>query len=289
MIHLIDASPYIFRAYFSLPDSIRDGEGRASNAVYGFAQFLLSYLEKERPSHIAVAFDESLNTSFRNEEYPAYKAQRELPPPELEAQLQDCQAITRAFGIEAWSDSRYEADDLIATAIDQLRGADRRFVVVSSDKDLAQLVADDVQLWDFARNVRYDAAEVMKKFGVPPHCIADFLGLAGDAVDNIPGVSGIGPKTAAVLLRRLGSLDAILANTSAVARLDVRGAAGLARKLDEQREIAKLSRRLATVATSAPLQTELGKIAWRGIDREAFEQLAARLGFRRIVERVSGK
>lgn len=276
--HLIDASPFVFRAYFSLPTSMVDTDGRPSNAVHGYAGFLLRYLELENPTHVAVAFDESLTTSFRNEIYPAYKAQRELPPEDLEAQFDDCRQLTEAMGLATFADERYEADDYIATIVRRFEGGENRFVVVSPDKDLAQLVSESVTQYDFAKETRLGPAEVKAKFGVAPSQIADLLGLMGDAVDNIPGVKGIGPKTAVALLDAFGSLDALLAGLDRVPSLPIRGAKGVADKLAASREMALISRELATVSVEAPVDVDAGDLAVRGPDRARLEPLLARLG-----------
>jgi 5'-3' exonuclease len=249
-VHLIDASPYLFRAWFALPKSIVDDAGRPNNAVYGFAQFLAKYLADERPTHIAVAFDRHFNGSFRNDFYPPYKAQREASPPELDAQVDPAVAATQSLGVATFIDERYEADDLIATIIHRTRADDVHYVIVTSDKDLAQLVDERTTLFDAARKLRFDAAAVEAKFGVRPDQMTDFLGLAGDAVDNIPGVRGIGPKTAADLLRRYGSLEGIYENVPTM-----RGS--VAAKLAEGVSMAGLSKRLATVAIDAPIEVTL--------------------------------
>ena len=285
-VHLVDASPYIFRSYFSLPASITDPTGRSVAAVHGFAGFLIRLAEEEAPTHLAVAFDGSLTTSFRNEIYPAYKAQRDLPPPELEAQLADCRELARGFGAATFVDRRYEADDLIAGLCHQLRRAGHRVVVVSSDKDLCQLVSDHVELLDFARGERYDPERVRRKFGVRPAQIPDYLGLAGDPVDNIPGIRGVGKKTAAALLAELDDLEAIYQNLDRVAELPLRGARSLAARLEGGRQEAFLSRRLATLAAEAPAATELADLAFEGADRRAVERLFGRLGFRGLLSRV---
>lgn len=286
-VHLIDASPYIFRAYFSLPPSLKDRQGRPVNAVHGFASFLLRLRELESPSHLALFFDRSLNSSFRNELLPSYKAQRELPPPELEAQLDTCERLGQALGIAVFASERFEADDLLA-AVCRARVAEGHEVcLVSSDKDLMQLVSERVTLYDFARDERYDPAGVRAKFGVDPAQIADYLGLAGDSVDNIPGVPGIGPKTAAALLQELGSLDGIYARLAEVPNLKMRGAAAVAAKLAQHRESAFLSRELALLplAAAEEAQVELAGLALREplaelatlLDELGFTQLRAKL------------
>jgi 5'-3' exonuclease len=285
-VHLVDASPYIFRAFFSLPESITDRRGEPANAVYGFAGFLVKLVETEEPTHLALAFDRSLTTSFRNEIYPDYKSGRELPPPELEAQLDACHELAEAFGAAAFIDERYEADDLIAALVDRLEAAGHGAVIVTSDKDLAQLVTDRVELFDFARDERYGPARVLEKFGVEPGQIADLLALAGDPVDDIPGVAGVGKKSAAALLGAFRDLEEIYDRLDEVPELPVRGAKALRRKLDQGREAAFLSKRLATVARDAPAAAEIGDLAYRGADPERLDPLFERLGFGSIRERI---
>ncbi len=285
-VHLIDASPYIFRAWFALPSSLVDRAGNPTAAVYGFTSFLLAYLDEQRPTHLALTFDESLNTSFRNELYPEYKPQRDLPPAELEAQLADCQAVGQALGLATFVSERYEADDLIATLCKPLEREGHDVTVVTSDKDLAQLVSDRVTLFDYAKGERFGPPEVVAKFGVRPEQIADYLGLAGDSVDNIPGVAGVGAKTAAALLTSFADLAAIYADLEAVSKLPIRGAAGVARKLEASRELAFLSRELATVAVDAPIDWKLDELLVGEPDDPAIEELFERLAFDTLLKRV---
>lgn len=285
-VHLIDALPYVFRAYFSLPSSIRDASGAPANAVRGFADFLLRYLSEEDPTHAAVCFDDSLTTSFRNDLYPPYKSSRELPPPELEAQLNACQALARALGLAVLSDDRYEADDLIATLCDRARRRGHGAVVVTNDKDLGQLVDERVVLYDFAKGERHDEAGVARKLGVRPAQVPDFLGLAGDAVDDIPGVRGVGAKTAAALLEAFDDLEALYADLEGVASLPIRGAGTLGAKLEAGREDAFLSRELATVARDAPAEATLRELAWRGASKADLPPLLERLALERFADRV---
>ncbi len=285
-VYLVDASPYIFRAYFSIKGSMKAPDGQPVNAVYGFASFVLKMLTETELTHVAMAFDRSLNTSFRNEVYPPYKAQRELPPQELEKQLHACEAFVRALGIATYIDDRYEADDLIAGVLRGLPEASTDAVIVSSDKDLAQLVDGRVSLWDYARDIRYDEEKVVEKFGVRPTQIVDYLGLAGDAVDNIPGVKGVGAKTASSLLAHFDDLDALYADLDSVATVPVRGAKSLGAKLADQREQAFLSRQLATVASDKPAGVTLDDLAWSGADRARLEPLLENLGFERMANRV---
>jgi DNA polymerase I len=292
-ITLVDASPYIFRAHFSLPSSIKSPDGTRAGAVYGFASFLLKLIADERPTHLGVAFDRNLNGSFRNDEYPAYKAQREEPPAELVAQIDPCLEMAAALGAATFIDDRYEADDLIGTLCARLTPKGHGAVIVTSDKDLTQLVTERVTLLDFAKGERYDAAAVREKFGVRPDQITDLLALAGDPVDNIPGVSGIGRKTAAEILAVFDHLEDVYERIEELRMSKLRGARTLYAKLTASRDVAFLSKRLATVAADAPLPAGLkglsdlaGNLIYRGADTARAEALFDRFGFKKIRERV---
>jgi DNA polymerase I len=288
-VYLVDASPYIFRAHYSLPESLKSPAGDRAGAVYGFAGFLLKLIDAERPSHLGVAFDRDLTGSFfRNQVYPAYKAQRTAPPAELVAQLADCEAMAAALGAATFVHDRYEADDLIATLCRQLTTAGHAVVVVTSDKDLAQLVGERVSLYDFGKGLRLGPAEVRSTFGVRADQVVDLLALAGDPVDNIPGVPGIGRKTAAELLGAYGSLDDLYAGLEELRGSRLRGAKTLYGKLRDARELAFLSRRLAALATDAPVRADLDRLAYRGPDLPAATALAERLGFKHLGERLGG-
>jgi len=252
-LYLVDASLYVFRAWHSMPDELRDAQGWPTNAVHGFARFLLELIERERPQHVVVAFDEALDSCFRHGLYPAYKANRDPAPEELRRQFAHCKALCAALGLAVLAHSEYEADDLIGSALHAARAHDFRGVIVSADKDLSQLLFEHDEQWDFARGQRWGMDGVKARHGVHAHQIADYLALCGDAVDNIPGVTGIGAKSAAVLLAHFGSLDVLLARIDEVPFLRLRGAAQMAVRLREQREHALLWRQLTTVALDAPL------------------------------------
>ncbi|HEY1036560.1 MAG TPA: 5'-3' exonuclease H3TH domain-containing protein [Pseudoxanthomonas sp.] len=252
-LYLVDASLYVFRAWHSMPDEFQDADGWPTNAVHGFARFLLELLEKERPAHIAIAFDEALDSCFRNRLYPAYKANRDPAPEELRRQFTHCKALCAALGLSVLSHGEYEADDLIGSALHAARPHDFRGVIVSADKDLSQLLGEHDEQWDFARGQRWGMAGVKARHGVEARQIADYLALTGDAVDNIPGVSGIGAKSAAILLAHFGDLDTLLSRVDEVAFLRLRGAATMATRLREQREHALLWRQLTTITLDAPL------------------------------------
>ena len=276
-LHLVDASMYVFRAWHSMPDEFHDADGWPTNAVHGFARFLLELLERERPAHIAIAFDESLDSCFRNAIYPAYKANRDAAPPELRRQFAWCKALCKAVGLVTLGHSDYEADDLIGTAVHAGRRDGFRSVIVSADKDLSQLLQADDEQYDFAKAVRWKADGVKARHGVHAHQIADYLALTGDAVDNIPGITGIGAKSAAILLAHFESLDALLARIDEVQFLRLRGAAGMAIRLREQREHALLWRQLTTIALDAPLP-DGGFARGRG-DGEELASLSDWMGF----------
>lgn len=284
-VWLVDASLYVFRAWHSMPDEFRDADGAPVNAVHGFARFVLDLLERHKPARIAFAFDESLDANFRNALYPAYKANRDPAPPELKRQFGYCQQFCRALGLRVLADGHYEADDLIGTAAAHVRRQGHSALILSADKDLSQLLDDGDEQWDFGRNERWSAQGVKARYGVHAHQIADFLGLTGDAIDNIPGVPGIGAKTAATLLGHFGSLDALLERLAEVPYLRLRGSAQHAERLREHRELALLSRQLATIARDAPLPEDFGNGERSPADPETLDALCERLRFGPITRR----
>ncbi len=287
---LIDASPYIFRSYFALPSSISTPAGAPANAANGFASFLVKLLTEEQPDHVAVAFDGSLTTSFRNQIYPNYKANRDLPAKELVAQLDFCRRIAAALGLATDISDDFEADDLIGSWLHEVDWgtpqppAKLHTSIVSSDKDLGQLVTDSVDLYDFAKGLHLGKAEIQSKFGVPPSQLVDFLALAGDSVDNIPGVPGIGAKTAAALLASFAGVDDLLGQIDQVAHLPLRGAAGIASKLTTHQESARLSWQLALIVQDAPVNRDRKHYAWRG-PTDDWTPLCEELGFNSLLER----
>lgn len=249
-VYLVDASIYIFRAWFSMSDDFVNAAGEPTNAVYGFSGFLCNLLEQTASEHVAIAFDVSLSTSFRNEIYPEYKANRDPAPEELKRQFGWARSVAEAMGLPCYADPRYEADDLIGTLAYYWRDRGHPVCVVTADKDLAQLVGENDHWWDFSRNRKLNARQLNEKFGVKPEQMADFLALTGDSVDNIPGVPGIGPKTAAALLGHFGDLDTIYERVDEVPWLKIRGAKSLHKKLLDNRDAAELARRLTVIDTS---------------------------------------
>jgi len=271
---LVDASIYVFRGWFSLPATLAASDGQPINAFYGFARFLLELLAREQPRAIVCAFDESLTTSFRNDFYPAYKANRERAPEELKAQFALCRALCRALGVVELGSPRYEADDLIGSLMARHRGAVSGFTIVTRDKDLAQLVGERDEYWDYAADLRLDHAGVTQRFGLPPTLIADLLALTGDVVDNIPGVPGIGPKTAVALLRHFGGLEALMARLGEVPGVvGLRGAKRLGGLLETHRDTIAMARRLTVIATDAPVPAGTQALHRAAVDHAALEAL----------------
>jgi len=290
-VHLIDASYFVFRAYYSVGLEMTDGDGQPVNALYGFGRFLGDLLEQARPEHVAVAFDESLSTSFRNAIYPAYKKNREPAPPELKRQFGLCRELCRLLGVAEFGSPTHEADDIIGTISTRLRAAGLRSVLVSRDKDLAQLVRDGDHYWDYAGERRFAYGDIEGKFGVRPERMADYQALMGDTVDNIPGVPGVGPKTAAALLSAFASLEELYEGLDSVGALPIRGAAKLAAKLALHRDAAYLARRLTLIACDMPLEFSLEALRRRKPDLPALGAFYDRQKFgpalRRQAERLA--
>lgn len=262
--YLVDASVYIFRYYFALPPNWESRSGYSTEAVYGFSNFLLDLLAR-RPSHIACAFDESLGNCFRNDIYSDYKCSRALPDEALAYQLAACREMAEALGIACYASDRFEADDILATLTRRCVDSGCAPVIVTRDKDLGQLLdRGAASLWDFAADQHLGRAEIVQKFGVCPGQIADYLALVGDAIDDIPGVPGIGAKTAARLLAEFDGVESLIANADRVATLKIRGAAGIANKIAEFAEQMRMALRLAELDYTVPL----------GIRKPGIESLA---------------
>ena len=274
-VYLVDASIYIFRAWFSIPDDITDVNGQPVNAVYGFSRFVMQLLKEKGVDRVVFLFDESLSESFRNEIYPPYKSNREPAPPELKAQFQQCRNLVSSLGFLQLSSNYYEADDLIGSLSLRERQQGNQIVIVSGDKDLAQLIKDNDYWWDYAKGVKLDRQGIYEKFGVYPEQIADMLAIVGDRVDNIPGVQGIGPVAARHLLNHFGSLDNILDNLSEIRKLKIRGAQRIELTLREYCETARLCHRLTEIYCYAPLPD---CIESKSADLESLKDLLTHMG-----------
>jgi DNA polymerase-1 len=258
--YLVDGSIYIFQSHFSPHVECVDADGNELSAVYGFTQFLLQFLRRVKPDRIAVALDESLFSGFRHDICSNYKSNRELPDENLTMQLKGCREICSILGIASYASKKYEADDIIGTLsvrMSELLPGDPALCIVTRDKDLSQLLRTDKDyMWDYSGNRRRYRADIQEEFGVSPEQFADYLGLVGDAVDCITGVPGVGPVKAKELLRNFASMDGIYENLDAVEGLSLRGAAGLALKLEAHQAEARLSRELATIICDANDQHE---------------------------------
>lgn len=290
-VHLIDASYFVFRAYYSVGIEMTGEDGQPVNALYGFGRFLGDLLEQSKATHVAVAFDESLSSSFRNEIFPAYKANREPAPPELKRQFGLCRELCRLMGVAEFSSPTHEADDIIGTIATRLRPRGHSSVLVTRDKDLAQLIRDGDSYWDYAGERRYGYHEIEQQFGVRPERMADYLALTGDSVDNIPGVPGVGPKTASALLRKFASLEELYDSLERVPLLPIRGASQLPEKLRKHREAAFFARRLTTIACDMPLDVTADALVRRKPDVRSLEDFYDRAKFgaalRRQAERLA--
>jgi 5'-3' exonuclease len=294
VVYHIDASYFVFRAYHSMPPDMADADGNATHALYGFARFIGDLLEEARPEWIGVAFDQSLGSesSFRNRLYPAYKANRDAAPADLARQFGLCREFCRHMGLAEFASAEFEADDIIGTLAARSRAAGLCNVLVTRDKDLSQLIRDGDVFWDYGAKARYHYHDIGARFGAAPELIADFLALTGDSVDNIPGVPGIGKKTAAELFNVFGSLDDLYANIERVAACKLRGAAGIAARLVAHKEAAYFARRLTGIVCDMPLEATLDDLKRRAPDLGGLASFFDTHGFggilRRQVERIAG-
>ncbi len=284
-VYLVDASIYIFRAWFSISDEFVNSAGEPTNAVYGFTGFLCSLLEQTKAEHIGVAFDESLSKSYRNEIYPQYKANRDPAPEELKRQFKWARDVAESMGLSCFADQRYEADDLIGTLAAHWRDRGHPVCIITSDKDLTQLVEKNDTWWDFTRNRKLNRAKIKDRFGVFPEQIADFLALTGDSVDNIPGVPGVGPKSAAALLSHFDDLDAIWQRIDEVQHLSIRGAKSLQKKLHDNRAAAELARRLTIIETRVPYANENPGVTRSELDEARLNRLFDKMEFGGMLRR----
>ncbi|ATX80082.1 DNA polymerase I [Mariprofundus aestuarium] len=277
---LIDGPNYVFRAFHAVRHNLTNSKGEPTNAVFGYVQMLRSILKDLGPTHVAVAFDPKGGT-FRNEMYKEYKAHRPPMPEELASQWPWVHDVTDAFKLNRICIQNYEADDVIATLAKQAETRGWDVTIVSTDKDLMQLVSDKVWMLDTMKRVEYGADEVKEKWGVGPDRIQDLLALAGDSADNIPGIPGIGPKTAVQLLEAYGDLEGVLTHAPEIKQNKRR------ENLIEFAEDARLSYRLVALDYETPVGVELDDLEVDGPDRERLNELFTRLEFRRLIAEFS--
>jgi 5'-3' exonuclease len=289
MVYLIDASVYIFRAWYAQSPPLHDEAGNPTHALYGFARFLSDLIERRAPLFLAVAFDESRGAGHRHALLPSYKANREPAPPELKRQFALCREFCRHLGVAEFASREYEADDLIGTLAARVRAEGQRVTVVTRDKDLSQLVGPGDHFWDYSDAAEYSYEEIAGRFGVAPERMADYLALTGDAVDNIPGVPGIGPKTAGALMSRYASLEELYADLERVAYLPMRGAAQLPAKLRAHRDAAYLARSLTRIHCDAPLGVGGEALRRRSPALDELESFCRLHGFGQMLRRQAAR
>ncbi|MGR3483816.1 MAG: DNA polymerase I [Paracoccaceae bacterium] len=283
-LHLIDGSAFIFRAFHALPPLARKSDGLPVGAVSGFCNMLLRYLDENQgpdaPTHVAVIFDKGSHT-FRNDLYDAYKANREDMPEDLRPQIPLTREASRAFGIRTEEMAGFEADDIIATLACRAREAGGRVTILSSDKDLMQLIGDGVVMLDPMKNATIDRDGVQAKFGVGPEGVVDVQALAGDSTDNVPGAPGIGVKTAAMLINQFGSLEALLDRAEEITQPKRR------QTLIENRAQIELSKRLVQLDCDTPLDFDLDDLEVTDPDPDVLLDFLASMEFRTITRRAA--
>ncbi|MFK7834659.1 MAG: DNA polymerase I [Sulfitobacter sp.] len=283
-LHLIDGSAFIFRAYHALPPLTRKSDGLPIGAVSGFCNMLQRYVEgntgPDAPTHVAVIFDKGSHT-FRNDMYDLYKANREAMPEDLRPQIPLTRTATEAFNIACEEKEGFEADDIIATLAVQARAAGGRCTIISSDKDLMQLVGDGVEMLDAMKNNRIDRDGVFDKFGVFPERVVDVQALAGDSVDNVPGAPGIGIKTAALLINEYGDLESLLERAEEIKQPKRR------QTLIDHAEQIRLSRRLVLLDENTPLDFTLDDLEVRDPDPDTLLSFLAEMEFRTLTKRIA--
>lgn len=288
-VYLIDASIYIFQAHFSPHLEIQDNDGDDLSALAGYTQFLLQFLRRNSPQHIGVAHDESLFCGFRHRLCENYKSNRELPDDNLARQLAGCLELGEILGLASFASKEFEADDIIGALSHKARMNEEAKLdvhIVSRDKDLAQLLAADQDcLWDYNANRKRFRADIINELGILPEQIPDYLGLIGDSVDCISGVPGVGPVKAKALLQRFASMESIYANLDKVAAMDLRGARKLAENLELHKELAYLSKELATIVCDIPDELErfghvtLPELRRQTVQVDRFADFLSRFGF----------
>ena len=284
--YLIDGSGYIFRAYYALPPLSRKSDGLPTGAVSGFCSMLFKLLEdsraddsKEKPTHFAVIFD-SARKNFRNEIFKDYKANRNEAPEDLAPQFEYIRKSVKAFNLPSIELLNYEADDLIATYAKQITKLGAKVTVISSDKDLMQLVSNNIRLYDPMKNKVIGEKEVVEKFGVKPNQVIDVQSLAGDSSDNIPGVPGIGIKTAAELINKYKNLDNLLDKASEIKQNKRR------ETLMENKDKALLSRKLVTLKSNVPVKDELNSFILKEVNKNVLYNFLRDMEFNRLLSQA---
>ena len=281
---LVDGSSYLYRAFHAFPP-LTNSAGEPTGAMYGVLNMLKSLISQVQPSHIAVVFDAKGKT-FRDEMFEQYKSHRPPMPDDLRKQIQPLHDIIRALGIPLLVIEGVEADDVIGTLAVAASKANQKVLISTGDKDMAQLVDDNIMLINTMNNTLLDRDAVIEKYGIPPELIIDYLALMGDSADNIPGVAGVGEKTALGLLQGIGSMAEIYANLDKVAELPIRGAKKLGDKLLAEKEMADLSYRLATIKTDVPLDITPEQLTLGASNNDQLTEYFGRYEFKRWLNEV---
>ena len=281
---LVDGSSYLYRAFHAFPP-LTNSAGEPTGAMYGVLNMLKSLISQVQPSHIAVVFDAKGKT-FRDEMFEQYKSHRPPMPDELRKQIQPLHDIIRALGIPLLVIEGVEADDVIGTLAVAASKANQKVLISTGDKDMAQLVDDNIMLINTMNNTLLDREAVIEKYGIPPELIIDYLALMGDSADNIPGVAGVGEKTALGLLQGIGSMAEIYANLDKVAELPIRGAKKLGDKLLAEKEMADLSYRLATIKTDVDLDITPEQLTLGASNNDQLTEYFGRYEFKRWLNEV---
>lgn len=276
---LVDGSSYLYRAYHAFPP-LTNSSGEPTGAMYGVLNMLRSLLLQYRPSHVAVVFDAKGKT-FRDELFAEYKSHRPPMPDDLRLQIEPLHQMVKAMGLPLLVVSGVEADDVIGTLAQEAEKAGHAVLISTGDKDMAQLVTPNITLINTMNNAILGPQEVCEKYGVPPELIIDFLALMGDSSDNIPGVPGVGEKTAQALLQGLGGLDALFSNLDKISTLSFRGSKTMSAKLEQNKDVAYLSYKLATIKTDVQLEVTCDELTVSSPDDEQLHQLFARYEFKR--------
>ncbi|HWP64985.1 MAG TPA: DNA polymerase I [Candidatus Limnocylindria bacterium] len=285
-LYLIDLSGYVHRAFHALPQ-LTTTRGQPTNAILGVARMLIKLLREERATHLIAVYD-APGPTFRDELYTGYKEHRPVLADELRSQLPYVRRLVEALRIPTLEVPGVEADDVIGTLAAQAEAAGLETVIVTADKDMTQLVSERTTLYDDMRGRRIGVADVQERFGVPPALVPDVLGLMGDSIDAIPGVPGIGAKTAAALVSAFGGIESMLERLDEVPQLKLRGAARVRELLARHAGDARLSRTLATIRRDVPIQLDVAATAWPGPDRERLVPLLRELEFGSLLRELGG-
>ncbi len=281
-LYLLDGSSYIFRAFFALPP-LTNSSGLPTHAIYGFTNMTVKFLKQYQPEYLAVVLDAGRKT-FRNEIYQAYKGNRPEAPADLVPQFPYIRKVLHALSVRVLEREGFEADDIIATVAENFSCQGIEVIIVSGDKDLMQLVNNGIKLLDSGKGKWIGPEEIKEKFGVEAQRVTEVMGLTGDSIDNIPGVRGIGEKTATALIQKYQTLENLFDHLNELETIGLKGASRIRKALLDGRESAFLSRDLATVKRDVPIQIQLEDFHYSGADNARLRELFAELEFHHLLK-----